>query len=232
MTVEAATATRRAPLIAVLIGSAISLIGSKLTAIAVPWFVLVTTGSAAKTGATGAVAVLPMVVAGTFGGTFVDRLGYKRAGVLAGITSELTVTLLLLRYHTVGLALWQLLLVFLSALLDAPGGMAHQSLIFDLARLSGTTLERANSAFASSRRLDRALRRRRRHLDRRCLVPGAGANAALVPGAATGRHAASSGESYFARLRRGFAFNRADSLMVTSWIVVAASTFLGSPSSR
>jgi hypothetical protein len=67
------------PIIALFTANAISLTGNVLTAIAVPWFVLQTTGSATRTGITGFFTVLPVVLAGFFGGTLVDKLGYKLA---------------------------------------------------------------------------------------------------------------------------------------------------------
>jgi MFS family permease len=137
----------RLPLLALLGATTISQIGSMLTLVAIPWFVLQTTGSAAKTGLTGVFEALPYIIAGIFGGTLVDRLGFKRMSVLADVTSGVTVALVPLLYHTVGLAFWQLLvLAFLASLFNTPGATARRSLIPDLAALSGTRLERANAA--------------------------------------------------------------------------------------
>ena len=52
------TRAQRVPLIALLTAGAVSQVGSALTLVAVPWFVLQTTGSAAKAGLTGAAATL------------------------------------------------------------------------------------------------------------------------------------------------------------------------------
>ncbi len=75
-TIEATTRTssNRTPITALLIANAISLIGSMLTLIALPWFVLQTMGSAAKTGITGGFVALPAIIVGISGGTLVDRL--------------------------------------------------------------------------------------------------------------------------------------------------------------
>jgi MFS family permease len=143
----------RAPLFAMLGANATSALGNMLTNVAIPWFVLQTTGSASRTGLAAAAAVLPPVIAGFFGGTFVDRVGYKRASVISDIASGITVAMIPLLYLTVGLAFWQLLvLVFLGALLDAPGMTGRQSLIPDLAARAGFGLERANSAFSAIQR--------------------------------------------------------------------------------
>src|SRR3954467_3501832 len=116
---------RQAPLYALFAANAISLIGSQLTLIAIPWFVLVTTGSAAKTGITAFVEALSAVIAAILGGSLVDRLGHKRASVLADLTSGAIVALIPLLHHTIGLAFWQLLvLVFLRSFCDTPGNTA------------------------------------------------------------------------------------------------------------
>jgi len=140
------TSTHRAPLIALLIAGAVSHVGSALTLVAVPWFVFQTTGSAAKTGLTGAAATLPFVIAGIFGGAFVDRLGFRRASVAGDITSGIAIMLVPLLAATGSLAYWQLLvLLFLGTLCNAPGATARRGMLPELAAHAGVSLERANS---------------------------------------------------------------------------------------
>jgi MFS family permease len=137
---------RRLPIIALFTANAISNVGNVLAAIAIPWFVLQTTGSAAQTGITGFFTILPVVVAGFFGGTLVDRMGYRRTSVVADLASGVTVALIPMLHFTIGLEFWQLMvLVFLGGLLDAPGSTARTALIPDLAALAGMPLERATS---------------------------------------------------------------------------------------
>ena len=81
------------PIWALFAANAISMVGNVLAALAIPWFVLQTTGSAAKTGVTGFFEVLPVVLAGFLGGTIVDRMGYKRTSIVADIASSLAVLL-------------------------------------------------------------------------------------------------------------------------------------------
>lgn len=60
---------------------------------------------------------------------------------------RLTVALVPLLYHTVGLAFWQLLaLVFFGNLFNTPGNTARRSLLPDLAEMAEMSLERANAA--------------------------------------------------------------------------------------
>jgi MFS family permease len=136
----------RTPLVALLAADGISQTGNMLTMVAVPWFVLETTGSAARTGVTAAAETLAIMVAGFLGGALVDRLGHKRTSVAGDLASAATVALIPLLSLTVGLAFWQLLvLVFLGALLDTPGWTARRSLYEVVARLGDVGLERANA---------------------------------------------------------------------------------------
>lgn len=134
------------PIYSLFIANAISLVGNVLSAIAIPWFVLQTTGSATRTGITGFFTVLPVVLAGFFGGTLVDRLGYKRTSIIADIASGVTTALIPLLYFTIGLEFWQLMvLVFLGALLDSPGSTARSALLPELAEMAHMPIERATS---------------------------------------------------------------------------------------
>ncbi len=108
-------------LYALFTANAISLTGNVFSNIAIPWFVLQTTGSATQTGITGFFTILPVVIAGFFGGTIIDRLGYKRTSIIADIASGVTTALIPLLHFTIGMQFWQLMvLVFFGALLDMP----------------------------------------------------------------------------------------------------------------
>lgn len=138
--------TSQLPIIAFLTGSAISYVGDMFTLLAIPWFVLQTTGSVTQTGITAFFSTLPAVFSTFFTSSLVDRLGYKRTSVIGDIVSGITVMLIPLLHYTTGLAFWQLLgLVFLGGLLKSPGGTARRAMIQDLAELATMRLERANS---------------------------------------------------------------------------------------
>ena len=138
--------SRQLPIVAFFTGSAISYVGDMLTLLAVPWFVLQTTGSVIQTGITAFFSTLPAIFSAFFGSALVDRLGYKRTSVIGDISSGLAVMLIPLLYSTTGLAFWQLLaLVFLGGLLKAPGVTARSAMIPGLATLAKMRLERANA---------------------------------------------------------------------------------------
>ncbi|MFI7025830.1 MFS transporter [Micromonospora sp. NPDC049900] len=148
----------RTPLVGLLVGHTVSLTGNMLTIIALPLYVLAETGSAAATGITGAVATAPIVLGGALGGVLVDRIGYRRASVLADLVSCLTVAAIPLLHATVGLPFWALLaLVFLSGLLDTPGQTARVALLPEAASAAGLPTERAIGWFEATERGARLL---------------------------------------------------------------------------
>jgi len=140
----------RTPIFSLLLASAISNVGNTLTMIALPWFVLETTGSAAMTGMVGFFVALPNFIAGIFGGTLVDRFGYKRISIISDLVSGFGVMMVPLLYLTTGIAFWQLLVfVFIGALLDIPGLTSRRAMLPELTRQGGLRLEQVNSAFES-----------------------------------------------------------------------------------
>src|SRR5579875_3087593 len=146
--------TDRLALLTLLGANTISQVGSALTMIALPWFVLQTTGSAARTGLTGSAVALPGFFVGIFGGTLIDRVGYRRSSVIADLVSGVGIGLVPALYFTVGLPFWLfLLLVFTGSLLEIPGLTARRSMLPELADEAGASLERANAAFESIQHL-------------------------------------------------------------------------------
>ena len=69
---------RNRSLAALVVAELVSLTGSAMTFVALPWFVLVTTGSTAKMGWVLAAELIPVGVFGIPAGTLVARLGAKR----------------------------------------------------------------------------------------------------------------------------------------------------------
>jgi MFS family permease len=241
-TLTAASPRQRLPLTGLLAANAISLLGSALTAVALPWFVLQTTGSASRTGLTAAAAVLPAFAAGVFGGVLVDRAGFKRVSVAADLVSGIAIASIPLLYQTVGLAFWQILvLVLLGALLEVPGLTARRSLLPDLASAAQWRLERANSAFESTNFLALLLGPPLAGL----LIAALGAAnvlwldaatfalSAILVGAAVfappPRQRSASSRSYRADLVAGLRFLRADRLLLVLALSLTASNCLLGP---
>lgn len=137
---------RHTPLVSLFGANIVSYAGSTLTVIAIPWYVLQTTGSILQTGITVFFTTIPTVLSSFFGSILVDRLGYKRTSVISDLTTGVSIALIPLLAHTIGLAFWALLLlVFLASLLKTPGETARTSLLPDLADMADMQLVRANS---------------------------------------------------------------------------------------
>lgn len=139
-------APRRVPLYTFYIANTISLVGDRITLIAIPWFVLQTTGSIQQTALTAFCTMLPTALSAFFGGGLVDRLGYKRTSVVADCASCLCTLLIPLLHMTIGLAFWQLLtLAFIGGLLKSPGETARTSMLPELVEGAQVRIERATS---------------------------------------------------------------------------------------
>jgi MFS family permease len=70
-------------LLALLVAELVSSLGSQFTALALPWFVLVTTGSPTKMGLVFAVELVPVAVLGIPAGSLVQRLGARTSMLIA-----------------------------------------------------------------------------------------------------------------------------------------------------
>lgn len=147
------TARDRTSLYSLLAADFISQTGNKMLHLAIPWFVLQTTGSVAKTGLTAFFSLLPVVLAGFFGGPLVDRLGLKRTSIVGDLASGASVAAIPLLHATTGLEFWQLVvLVFVGALLDTPGTTARMSLLPHVAERARMTMDRAASLHDAANR--------------------------------------------------------------------------------
>jgi MFS family permease len=137
--------TRRpSSLYALYLAHTVSLTGNMITIIALPLYVLGRTGSASATGFAGVVATLPIVLGDLFGGTVVDRLGYRRASVLTDLAGGSLIVLVPTLHVTTGIPLWAVFAIIFSAtLLDAPGQTARRSILPEVAERAGVPLERA-----------------------------------------------------------------------------------------
>lgn len=144
----AKTPKTRLPLGALLAAEGVSVAGNQMALVAIPLFVLETTGSASRTGVTMFFTFLPTVLAGLFGGALIDRLGFRKTSITADIASALSVAAIPLLHRTVGIEFWQLVvLVFLGALLDAPGSTARSAILPDVVEQAGLSIDRGTALF-------------------------------------------------------------------------------------
>ncbi|MEU7555258.1 MFS transporter [Streptomyces sp. NPDC044571] len=134
----------RRPFTAVLAANTVSIAGSSLTLIGVPWFVLQTTGSAGRAGVVAFCATLPVVVAALVGGPVIDRIGRRRVSAASDLICGLAVGAIPLLHYAGLLEFWMLCaLMAVGGLVHTPGLTARGVLLPSLAEHSGTTLTRA-----------------------------------------------------------------------------------------
>jgi MFS family permease len=142
--VAKARADRR-PVYALLTAEGISQAGNMMTIVAGPWFVLQTTGSAAKTGLVGAAFALGLLMP-ILGGPLVDRLGFRRGSVLADLVSGATVASIPALHLAGLLQYWHIVvLVFILTSVNSQGDTARLALVPALARLAHMPFERVNA---------------------------------------------------------------------------------------
>lgn len=141
-----------------LVAQVVSVAGNRMALLAIPWFVLQTTGSAALTGVAAAMNTIPVVLTGIFAGPVIERIGYRRTSIAADAASGVTI-LLIPTLSAAGLLSfpWLLALIFAGALLDAPGETARRALVPELAEAAGMALDRATSLQDTSFRLAQML---------------------------------------------------------------------------
>lgn len=136
-----------------LVADAISLTGTRLSMIAIPWFVLTTTGSATQTGLVAAAELTPMVLFKVLGGPFTDRYGGRRIAIASDLASALVVAAIPLLHAAGALSFPALLaLVGLAGALRGPGDGAKHALVPVVARHAGVPLERVTGLYGAIER--------------------------------------------------------------------------------
>jgi MFS family permease len=110
-----------APFVALLGSYVISVAGTSMSAIAIPWLVLTTTGSAARTGLAGFAGMAPYVVTLALAGPLVDRVGPRRSFVWGNLVAALAVGAVPVTYAAGGLSLPVLLALVAVAGADTRG---------------------------------------------------------------------------------------------------------------
>ncbi|MFB7312011.1 MFS transporter [Streptomyces sp. NPDC056192] len=224
---------------------AVSLTGTRVSAVALPWFVLVTTGSAAQTGLVAFCEMTPYVAVKAFTGPLVDRIGPRAISWttdLASATAAAAVPVL----HALHLLSFPCLLI-LVALIGAargPGDLAKEVMVPEAAERGRVPLERATGLTGVTERLASTI------------GPAAGGSLVALLGPLTGLvvnagcfalgsviiglalprgmgHAAQeipsqagTGPGYWRRFGEGFTFLRSQPLLLTVIVMVAITNLL------
>jgi MFS family permease len=230
----------RRPLYGWLAADGLSITGTRVSMIAVPLFVLETTGSPTKTGLVALAEMLPMVLLKVLGGPVIDRVGARRVAITCDLLSVAVVGAIPLLYDA-GLLTFPLLLVLvaLAGGLRGPGDAAKHALVPVLVAEAGVPMERATGLASMVERTATMLGAGVGGL----LVAGVGATQALVVDAASfglsaavlawataglrrTAPAAGAGEDadsapYLAQLRAGWQFLRGDRVLLGITAMVA-----------
>jgi MFS family permease len=217
----------RKPLAGLLAAQAVSMTGTAMSLVAIPWLVLDLTGSATALGLVAFAAALPLVVAKAFAGPIIDRYGPRRVSILADLAATGATAAIPLLHHAGGLHLP--VLVALAALVGAargPGDSAKASMVPAVAEAGGTPIERATGLGGAIERLAQMVGPPIAGLLVAVVGPAAilgvdaasFAGAALLLAAATGPGATATATaaergSYGAELRAGMTFLRGERLL-------------------
>lgn len=147
-------AKRRTPFTALLSAYVISVLGTSMSGLAIPWLVLTTTGSAAKTGLVAFAEMVPYVTAQALAGPIVDRIGLRRAFVWGNLIAALAVGAIPVMYYAGNLSLGVLLgLCAVAGLVRGAADCANSALVPTTAAAGGIPLERAAGLNAGANRI-------------------------------------------------------------------------------
>ncbi|WP_258037191.1 MFS transporter [Streptomyces sp. SM14] len=142
------------PLVGLLAAMAVALTGTRVSAIALPWFVLVTTGSATLTGLVAFCEMAPYVLAKALSGPVLDRIGTRVVSWTADLASAVAAAVVPV-LHLMGLLPFWALLVLVAVIgaVRGPGDLAKQVMVPEAADRSGVVLERATGLSGVTERL-------------------------------------------------------------------------------
>ena len=138
---------RRLPLYGMLAASSLSVAGTRVSALALPWLVLLETRSASLTGLVLLFEMTPYVVAKGLGGPVVDRLGPRRVSVVSDLLSGLATALVPVLFLAGQLGLPDrmpllLAIVAVVGVVRGPGDGAKNALVPEVAEAAQVTVER------------------------------------------------------------------------------------------
>ena len=233
---------RRAPLAGWLTAEAISLTGTRVSMIAIPWLVLTTTGSATQTGLVAFAEMAPYVAAKALAGPLVDRVGAARIAIGADTASVAVVGVIPLLHVTQLLSFPLLLgLVAVAGLLRGPADGAKHALVPAIAAVAAVPMERVTGLAGAAERLASTVGAAAAGL----LVAAIGPVQALFVDAASfglsalvlaltaprrlagAEPATDEGDApYLTRLRQGWDFLRHDKVLVGITVMVAITNLL------
>jgi MFS family permease len=145
---------RHPGLLGLLARDVVSLAGSQMTWVAIPWFVLTTTGSPTRMTIVLAVESASLAVFGFLGSNIASRLGARRTMLISDAARAPLIALIPL-LHALGLLSFGLLLVLVAAMaaFTAPSFASKSSILPDLVGEDEGVLAEANALLQAANRL-------------------------------------------------------------------------------
>jgi MFS family permease len=232
----------RRPLYGWLAAEGVSLVGTRVSMVALPFFVLTTTGSPEKTGLVALAEMLPLVVLKVLGGPVIDRVGTRRVALTCDWGSLLVVGSIPFLHEAGVLSFPAFLgLVAVAGALRGPGDAAKHAMTPTLAVTAAVPMERVTGLSST--------------VERTASMLGAGlagglvavigpANALVVDAISFGVSAlllawaipagdrpvateeATDPAPYAAQLREGWRFLRGDAVLVGITVMVALTNLI------
>jgi MFS family permease len=236
--------SNRTPLWGYLTAQAVSTSGTRLSMIAIPWFVLTTTDSATLTGVVAFAEMAPMVLLQFLSGPYIDRLGARRVALSCDAASAVVVGMVPL-LHGLGLLTIPVLigLVAVAGALRGPGEAAHHAMLPLLVKHTHLATERVTGLTGAVERTSSLIGAALAGL----LVAAVGAADALVvdalsflvsavvlglttaslprPAKPSG-DAAAAASSYLGELKDGWDFMRRDPVLMGIGVMVGVTNLL------
>jgi len=230
---------RLRPLVGVLAAAAVSQTGTRISAIALPWFVLVTTGSAGLTGLVAFCEMAPYVLVKALSGPLVDRAGPRTVSWSTDVISALAAVTIPVLHAADLLSFWLLLpLVAVIGAARGPGDLSKEVMVPEAAEAAHVPLERATGLAGVTERLASTVGPAAGGslvallgpltgllVNAACFALGSAVIALAVPrsiGQSTGPDAT----GYWQRFGEGLRFLRGDRLLLTVIVMVGITNLL------
>jgi MFS family permease len=135
----------RTSMVALIVAEGISLLGTRISTVALPWLVLITTHNPIRMGIVAGAATVPYILNGFIAAPLVDRVGARRMSILTDVFSAAAMAGVALGYHAG--------IVFLSVLVAVNGAMrgvgdrAKNVMLKPILDASGTNVLRLTSLY-------------------------------------------------------------------------------------
>ncbi|WP_066369704.1 MFS transporter [Herbidospora mongoliensis] len=229
------------PVAGLFAASLVALTGTRVSSIAIPWFVLVTTGSVTQTGLVAFCEMAPYVLVKALSGPVVDRVGPRRISWRADAVSAVAAATIPV-LHVSELLSFPLLLVLVAIIggVRGPGDLAKEIMVPEAAERGRIPLERAAGLAGVAERLASTVGPALAGVlvaltgpmiglvvNAVCFALGSVIVATVLPKDMGHRPAATGPQpGYWRRFGEGFTFLRSERLMLTITIMVGITNLL------